>query len=60
MSECIWCEKPVTTEPGKAINPRECDRCWELRVRIQADLKLARVMVEVLEAEEEIEKENKK
>ena len=59
MSECIWCGKPVTTEPGKAITPRECDPCWELRVRIQADLKLARVIVEVLEVQEELNKENK-
>ena len=60
MSECIWCEKPVTTEPGKAISPRECDRCWELRVRIQADLKLARLIIEVLEADKDLSKEKKK
>ena len=59
MSECIWCGKPVTTEPGKGITPRECDRCWELRVRIQMDLKLARVMLEVLEAEEDLKREQK-
>jgi len=60
MSECIWCEKPVTTEPGKGISPRECDPCWELRIRIQADLKMARLMLEVFEAGEELNKEKKK
>ena len=46
---CKWCGKPA---PGDST---ECDNCWEMRVRIQADLKLAKDMIEFLETNEMIE-----
>lgn len=43
---CEWCgkETPMT-------GTKRCDRCWELERRIEADPKLARLMVDALEKE---------
>jgi len=49
LEPCKWCGKPA---PGDST---ECDNCWEMRVRIQADLKLAKDMIEFLETNKMIE-----
>jgi len=48
--ECVWCHEPAPS------NARECSRCWELRVRIEGNLKLAEEMIEVLKANKELYK----
>lgn len=52
MSKCRWCGK--LTEDEWAC---ECDNCWELRVRIEADLSFASRMLCVL-LEERKEEDN--
>jgi len=50
-SACKWCGEPAFAHTD------ECGRCWELRVRIQADLELAEEMVWFLRACKDLEKE---
>ncbi len=40
MTNCKWCG-------GKTVNigTKECDRCWELRHRIEYDMELAKRMM---------------
>lgn len=40
MKRCIWCGKRIDSFVGD-----ECDRCWELRHRIEENLPLARRML---------------
>jgi len=42
-AKCKWCGSP----DGRR-GSRECDRCWELRHRIEDDMGLAQEMLEVL------------
>ena len=44
MIECKWCY-----EDTYMIFTRECDRCWELRRRIEAAPKLAEKMMKMIE-----------
>ncbi len=44
---CKWCGEP-TVKKGA----RECDRCWELRWRIEDDTVLARDILNRLEGRE--------
>ena len=52
LGDCLWCGKPVSWPAAK-----ECERCWELRVRIQADLQLAKDMIEFIEINKGLEGE---
>jgi len=40
MTNCKWCG-------GKTVNigAKECDRCWELRHRIEGNMELAKKMI---------------
>lgn len=44
---CIWCEE-ITTNTGTG----ECDRCWELKSRIERDMELAEIILNNLKREE--------
>lgn len=43
---CKWCGKQTTS-----AGTRECDKCWELRHRIQMNLGLVRKIINTLEEE---------
>lgn len=46
MKTCKWCnENPVSVNAVGAAVGDECDRCWELRMRIESDPELACKMV---------------
>lgn len=42
--KCKWCGTDTTM-----LGTRECDRCWELRSRIEADMVLAEKMMIAIE-----------
>jgi len=41
VTDCKWCGAETVNTGTK-----ECDRCWELRHRIENDLELAKKMIE--------------
>lgn len=43
MIPCQWCGTPT-----RMLGTKECDRCWELRSRIQHDMSLAKQMLRKL------------
>lgn len=45
LVRCRWCETPTAS-----LGTRECDRCWELRHRIEQDPALAERMLHELGA----------
>jgi len=46
VTDCKWCGVETT-----CTGTKECNRCWELRHRIEFDMELAKMMMAHLEKE---------